>query len=139
MIQKLTLKVYPEGWGRTAYRVIEVGDQMTLEKLCSTILDAFDFDHDHLYAFHMDNNVNSRMSEYSFNGWGARESRVNVKLSKFGLVKGQKFVLHYDFGDDWLFRIGVQKVEEAEKVNTKIIKSVGEVDQYPEYDEDGEW
>ena len=48
------LKVYPEGYGRSVYCVCEINDQMTLEQLCWTILSAFEFDDDHLYAFYMD-------------------------------------------------------------------------------------
>ena len=139
METKLTLKVYPTGGGRSAYRVIEVSDRITLADLCGIILVSFDFDDDHLYAFYMDNNARRSMAAYTYEGWGGDNSRVHVKLSQFGLVKGHKFILHYDFGDDWMFHITVQKAEEVENAPTRIIKSVGEVAQYPGCDEDVEW
>ena len=48
----------------------------------------------------------------------------------------QKFLFHYDFGDDWMFIITVQKIEEtSEKIETKIIKEKGFVSQYLDWDE----
>ncbi|MGN0395809.1 MAG: hypothetical protein ACI4EF_10620 [Coprococcus sp.] len=38
----------------------------------------------------------------------------------------QKFSLHYDFGDDWMFTITVQNITEtAEKTVPKVIKEKG--------------
>ena len=55
------------------------------------------------------------------------------------VVKGQKFILHYDFGDDWVFVINVQKIGDSERKKApKLIKSKGQVEQYPDWDEDWE-
>ncbi len=62
--------------------------------------------------------------------------RILSESYKIGLVKGQNFSLHYDFGDDWMFTIHVQKTEEETgKTKPEIIKSVGNLEQYPDYDE----
>ena len=56
---------------------------------------------------------------------------------ELNLRKGQKFSLHYDFGDDWMFTITVSKVSEvSEKAEPCIIKSKGEIQQYPDWDEE---
>jgi hypothetical protein len=52
-MKQYTLKVYPKGQARTAYRVIEISGDDTLDRLCDVILYAFDFDRDHLYEFSM--------------------------------------------------------------------------------------
>lgn len=40
-------------------------------------------------------------------------SSTDIEIDKTGLAKGQKFSLHYDsYGDDWMFTLHVQKVEE---------------------------
>lgn len=69
------------------------------------------------------------------------EPSVKIKLDKLNLVKGQKFSLHYDFGDDWMFTINVQKITEVPKAAKPcVIKEKGQIEQYPdlddEYDED---
>lgn len=49
----------------------------------------------------------------------------------------QKFSLHYDFVDDWMFTITVQNITEtAEKVAPNMIKGKGSIEQYPEWDEE---
>lgn len=61
------------------------------------------------------------------------------KLDKIGLVLKQKFSLHYDFGDDWMFAITVQKITEtSEKAAQTVIKEKGSIEQYPEWDEEEE-
>jgi hypothetical protein len=51
-------------------------------------------------------------------------------------MKGQNFTLHYDFGDDWMFTIHVQKIEvEIEKSAPHVLKAKGEIEQYPSWDE----
>ena len=51
--------------------------------------------------------------------------------------KGQKFALHYDFGDDWMFTITVLKINEVQKnFNPRIVKSKGSIQQYPDWDKE---
>ena len=50
-----TLKVYPNGLGKSVYRILKISGSETLDELCRIILDSFDFDDDHLYEFCMDN------------------------------------------------------------------------------------
>ena len=37
---------------------------------------------------------------------------TNTRLDKLELEKGQKSILHYDFGDDWVFEILVKAVHD---------------------------
>ena len=135
MANLYTLKVYPPGMAREIYRVIQISGRETLDTLCHTIIVSLDFIDEHLYEFCMDNRM---YSDYSYqsdpeNG----ELSTRVKLDKIGLVAKQKFSLHYDFGDDWMFVITVQKIEETqEKVAPKVIKEKGVIEQYPNWNED---
>lgn len=63
MVNQYVLKVYPLGLGREVYRTLEICGESTLDQLCETILAAFDFFHEHLYEFCMDN----KMFSESFN------------------------------------------------------------------------
>lgn len=141
MNNQYTLKIYPAGRGREVYRTIEICGSDTLDQLCSTILDTFDFIDEHLYEFCMDNRM---YSEYSYQSDPeAGKPSTAVRLDKIGLSKGQKFLLHYDFGDDWMFTISVMKITEIEAYHKPaVIKEKGTVKQYPEYDDewdDDEW
>lgn len=123
------MKVYPAGRGHDIYRNIEICGNSTLGQLCQVILKAFDFIDEHLYEFCMDNR---RHSEHTYRsnpeGYG---STVDITLDEVGLCKGQKFILHYDFGDNWMFTITVSKISEVqEDFKPRIIKSKGSIQQY---------
>ena len=61
-MSRYTLKVYPAGHGREIYRTIKISGKETLDRLCEYFLDAFDFIHEHLYEFCMDNRMYSEDS-----------------------------------------------------------------------------
>ena len=136
-MKKYTFKVYPDGRGRDVYRVIEIAGSRTLDDLCDFIIaTAFDFTHEHLYEFCMDNKRHSDNC-YQCQPYDSSPS-TQIAIDKIGLVKGQKFSLHYDYGDDWMFKISVQKIEDVNgRIASAIIKSKGKVKQYPD-DEDEE-
>ena len=137
MNKQYLMKVYPAGRGREVYRYIEICVDNTLNQLCQIILEAVDFIDEHLYEFCMDNRM---YSEYSYQSDPeGDEPSTDITLDELRLSKGQKFSLHYDFGDDWMFTITVSKINEIpEKMESRIIKSKGNIQQYPDWDED-EW
>ena len=142
MGKKYTMKVYPAGMSRTVYRVLQISGKDTLDKLCRVIISSFDFIDEHLYEFCMDNRMYSDCSFQSDPDYG--EPSTKIALDKLHLEKGQNFSLHYDFGDDWMFTIHVQKIEEEEKKTTPIVlKAKGEIEQYALWndsdEDDEEW
>lgn len=135
MEKKYTLKVFPAGLGREVYRVIEITGEHSLDDLCDTVLKAFDFDNEHLYEFCMDNRKYSKYSYQVNPEYGAPSTRV--KLDKMGLQIKQKFLFHYDFGDDWMFTISVQNITETPgKAAPAVTKEKGFIQQYPEWDDE---
>lgn len=115
--------------------MIEISGNHSLDDLCRAILSAFDFIDEHLYEFCMDNRMYSDYSYRSKPEYG--EPSTRVKLDKIGLEIKQKFSLHYDFGDDWMFTITVKNITEtAEEVAPNVIRGKGSIVQYPEWDEE---
>ncbi len=136
--KQYTMKVYPAGMSRTVYRVLRISGKETLDRLCGLIISSFDFIDEHLYEFCMDNRMYSDFSFQSDPEDG--EPSTKIALDKLDLEKGQNFSLHYDFGDDWMFTIHVQKIEEEEKKSDPIVlRAKGEIEQYPSWDEDDDW
>lgn len=135
MANSYRLKVYPTGQSRDVYRVLEITGNHTLDDLCGAILDVFDFIDEHLYEFCMDNKM---YSDHTYQSDPEDDSpSTNIEIDKIGLVKGQNFSLHYDFGDDWMFVIHVQQIEPGAKKNTvRLIKEKGHIEQYPDWDDD---
>ena len=130
MSKQYSIKVYPAGMGREVYRNIEICGDETLDRLCQIILEAFDFDDEHLYEFCMDNCMYSENSYQS--DPEEDDASTDIALDKLKLNKGQKFSLHYDFGDDWMFTITVHKINEVEEsFEPRIVKSKGQILQYP--------
>ena len=109
----------------------------TLDRLCQIILESFDFTDEHLYEFCMDNRM---YQEYNYHSDPEEdEPSTKIILDELRLVEKQKFSLHYDFGDDWMFVITVKKISKvAEKTEARITKSKGHIQQYPVWDEN-EW
>ena len=133
MSKQYSIKVYPAGMGREVYRNIEICGDETLDRLCQIILEAFDFDDEHLYEFCMDNCMYSENSYQS--DPEEDDASTDIALDKLKLNKGQKFSLHYDFGDDWMFTITIHKINEVEEsFEPRIIKSKGQIQQYPYLD-----
>lgn len=116
-------------------RTIRIGGSATLDDLCDVMLRSLDFDHDHMYQFCMDNRP------YSNNGYISGKGRDGMpstreKLYRAGLKTGQKFLFIYDFGDDWMFQMEVlSAVNESGNIPAEVLESVGEVEQYPVWDE----
>ena len=130
MSKQYSIKVYPAGMGREVYRNIEICGDETLDRLCQIILEAFDFDDEHLYEFCMDNCMYSEDSYQS--DPEEDDATTDIALDKLKLNKGQKFSLHYDFGDDWMFTITVHKINEVEEsFEPRIVKSKGQIQQFP--------
>ena len=131
---KYTFKVYPKGRGREVFRVFTMSGEYTLDDLCGYILDEFDFSNEHLYEFCMDNKPYTGNS-LEFCDMAGR-THTNIPIQNLNLQKGQKFTLHYDYGDDWLFIIHTQSVDVADTEEApRRLKAKGSVEQYPDYDD----
>lgn len=138
MYNQYSMKIYPVGRGREVYRNIEICGDRTLDQLCGAIMDAFDFFDEHLYEFCMDNRMYSDYA-YQSNPEGDEPS-TRIKLDEMGLRPKQKFSLHYDFGDDWMFAITVSKIMEVEEsFPTRLVKSKGSIEQYPDWEDEDEY
>jgi hypothetical protein len=123
------------------YRHIQINESATLLKLHFTILEAFGFDDDHLHAFFMNNSAWDEDAEYvspHMELEGARGFSDRAKLSKFHLVKGDKFLYIFDFGDEWRFQIRVLRVVDELVKTPAVLKSKGQVSQYGDNEEDGD-
>ena len=128
--------------GKKLYRVIAIGSKDTFDDLHNAIQDAFDFDHDHLYAFFIDG---KRWSQSGNTFWSPHNDEGipadAVEIGTAGLFEGKSFLYLFDFGSEWRFNVTLESIvpRESEPENAKIIESVGEnPDQYPDQNSDYE-
>ncbi|MCG8640427.1 MAG: plasmid pRiA4b ORF-3 family protein, partial [Desulfobacterales bacterium] len=101
------------------------------------------FDDDHLYMFSMNRKRYDREGYYH-PGYDGRKNATKVKIYNLGLKVRNKFLYLYDFGDEWMFDIVVQKIEQSKaKTLTFVTEGKGEIYQYPDWEdevwEEEEW
>ncbi|MDR3223615.1 MAG: plasmid pRiA4b ORF-3 family protein [Methanobrevibacter sp.] len=116
------------------YRVIEINGKDTLDNLSNAILNSFNFTHEHMYLFSMDDNPYGD-NTYQLNA--NSDKSTNVSINDIKLVEEQFFLYLYDFGGEWMFSILVEKISSESKYNEpKVLESKGKLEQYPDEDED---
>lgn len=119
--------------GTGCYRHLRISGSKTLHDLADAILGAFDFEHDHLYAFFMDNKWWSDENAY-YSPYDSETPVANkIKLEKLCLSKGQSFKFLFDFGDEWGFQCKVLQILDEATKETEIVRMKGESpEQYPD-------
>lgn len=123
-----------------AWRTIVISSQDTLDGLHGAIQEAFDFDNDHLYAFHMDGKRTSRKQIMDPRAEESAPSAADVALGELGIFVGQTIRYIFDFGDYWNFDVKLTEIRDAPHVEQPVVlERHGEnPQQYPDYDEEEE-
>lgn len=123
------------------WRRIEIDSKMTLEQLVDTILDVFEFDKDHLYAFYFRDRFGNLVEVNSpFAREGVDTTEIEIGELPLEINSYLKFV--YDFGDYWEFWLRLEKIDQTDiKLRQpKITESHGKAPkQYPSWDEDDDF
>jgi hypothetical protein len=102
------------------WRRIAIPAALTLEDLCAAILDAYEFDRIHLYEFvyrsrfGLDERIQT--PEYAE---GVDASAVCV--GDVPLPVGKSMVFRYDFLDDWLFTVLLERIDPPDATVTKPV------------------
>jgi hypothetical protein len=120
-----------------AWFVIEMRADQTLHDLHHAILDAADFDEDHLYSFYMSGQAWDKAAEYS-RGPDARHSS-NERISNLPLRMKQRFLYLYDYGDQHEFDVQIiaASADTPRGRYPKIVERHGKMPpQYPDWDEE---
>lgn len=126
--------------GTGCYRHIQISSSATLFRLHQAILNAFEFEDDHMHAFFMDNKRWSQEDCYvSSKSEPTDRLTKRYSLEKAGVAKGKKFLYLFDFGDEWVFQCKVLRELDEKTDIPGVVRSAGEApEQYPQYDEDWE-
>lgn len=123
-----------------ATRTLEIETRDTLVGLASAILDAFDWDHDHLYEFALTGDLEDArfiLPRRDEEGWRPPElaaleedddeeppapdeaDPMYSPLGAFGLRVGNEFIFRFDFGDEHHFQVKVLEVRETKRKGTR--------------------
>lgn len=129
--------VFKASLARNCWRRIEISGEMDLEDLSTTILNAFDFDHDHLYQFTYKNRFGTlthACHPYMDDSLHTDE----ILIGDIPLETGNSMTYLFDFGDRWKFNVKLERIDPVDKKmkGPRIIESYGEApEQYPSWDE----
>lgn len=131
------------------YRDIELPENTNLYSVAKAILDAFEFNFDHLFGFgnkpgyyHSNIQYELKTEDDLYALLGEENTRGDVKKTTiaevpfFTQTKDKMYFL-FDFGDDWSFEIELRDFQEVKKDKEYpvILKVNGEApEQYPEWD-----
>lgn len=118
-------------WRRLALR-----SEKNLEFLSHSILDAFDFDNDHLYCFEYRNHRGQLESVYHpfMEKWPVVDE---VAIGNLPLEEGQSMLFQFDFGDNWEFDVFLERIEPMDETRqeTELLEVHGEApEQYPNWE-----
>ena len=119
------------------WRRIALSSDMTLADLSGMILDAVDFDSDHLDMFRYKNHL-GRTVEATHPYADGYPCTNDVQLGDLPLAEGASMTYIFDFGDWWEFDVQLEKVEaDRSRQNYEaILEGHGEPPlQYPNWDD----
>jgi hypothetical protein len=121
------------------WRRIAITGQSDLADLADCIIQAYDFDGDHLYAFDLVGRDGQKLSIDSPECRDGDAFADETAIGSLPLDEKQSMLFHYDFGASWRFKVVLEKIVpgDTEIAVPEIVESKGEAP--PEYGSDDEW
>jgi hypothetical protein len=109
-------------------RWIAVSSSMLFEDLCQTILEAFDFDFDHLYQFQFKDRYGLRQNINHPFVENEPPCTDDIRIGEAMIQPATPMTFLYDFGDNWQFDVTLERIDPVDKnlKEPKIIKAHGE-------------
>lgn len=130
-------------------RVVEIKDKQTLYDLHMFIQQLFEWDNDHMFSFYLGEKLFDRDNEYSANPLGEHygssygkqsKSAADKELRDLNLPVAFSFWYLFDYGDELVHKITVERIREMEseeKGFPKLIDKIGNVpSQYGVFEEE---
>ena len=118
--------VFKAALNKTLWRRIAIPAHAELDKLSSAILNAYQFDHDHLYRFIYRNRFGG---EQEVNHPYMEEPPLasEVRVGDLPLQAGESMIYNYDFGDNWRFVVTLERIDPPDpKLKTpKLLEKQG--------------
>jgi hypothetical protein len=129
--------IFKVGLWKGLWRRIAAPADATLEELASAIVDAVEFDHDHLHMFTYRSRFGVEERVYhSFMDEGPWTDEVQVGDTPLKI--GQTMAFLYDFGDQWEFEVALERVDDGMAIEKPVVlEAEGQSpEQYPVWDGD---
>ncbi len=128
--------IFKVSLAKDLWRQIAVPGDIPLDFFSHTILDAFDFDHDHPDRFTYTDHFG--VSRHIYHPYMEKErSSAEVRVGDLPLTSGQSMTYLFDFGDEWLFEVKLERVDPPNSEITRpvILEEYGAApEQYPSWE-----
>ena len=119
------------------WRRIVASANVGLEQLADAVLAAYNFDNEHMYQFELRDPKGNGIQIVGPNIKDAEYFADEFRVGDVPLVVGDSMILHYDFRDDWLFKVNLESVDEIDGRKAKSIKVTEKSGSAPkQYDHD---
>lgn len=127
-------------YNKTIWRKIKLPATATMDDVHNEILDAYQFDDDHLYSFFTDGKKWSKHCIASPNDISESPDASKIQIGSIGMLKTQPLLYLYDYGDEWMFTVVLEEIDEQNTQNFEpyLIEAKGESPQQYFYEEDEE-
>lgn len=104
--------VFKVALGAECWRRIAIPGDASLDQLAAMILDAFNFDHDHLYRFSYRDRFGLTVEiDHPYLAGDSEHTLADeVKVGELPLAPGMRLDFLYDFGDHWEFALHTESV-----------------------------
>ena len=96
------------------WRRIEIPGELSLESLAAAILNAFDFDNDHLYHFEYRDQRGQKIEIVCPQINDASQWADEVAIQDLPLAEGSTMIFVFDYGDNWQFTLKLESVTEVD-------------------------
>jgi hypothetical protein len=108
-----------------AWRRIAAPDDATLDELAHAILDAFEFDHEHLYCFEL-RQINGRKLRIACPYENdAAALTDDVVLGELPISEGGTMTMIFDYGDSWHFNVKLEEVNSSTEIGPPCVIAKG--------------
>ncbi|WP_436717912.1 hypothetical protein U8335_15010 [Roseiconus lacunae] len=106
-------------------RIIAPAD-VVLDELADAILLAFRFDSEHLYQFELREAAGNSINIVGPHLEDARYFADEMRIGEVPLLIGETMIFHYDFGDDWRFKVTLESLQEGKLSAIKVTAKSGQ-------------
>lgn len=117
-------------------RTFEVEGNHTLFNLHMDIQYAFDWDNDHMFSFYFGGKLFDKENEYSGSPLGDHvvsemgtpsKSAAKTQIRDLGLTAGSTFLYLFDYGDELVHEVVVEKIRDKDDGDKKLPTVVSEI------------
>lgn len=104
----------------TIWRRIKIQGTECLDTLAVVILNAFNFDYDHLYEFSYTDNFGVAQV-IADPRCGEPLDADEIQIGDIDILLGDLIEFRYDFGDDWKFKVQIEKIDPELKIKKPTV------------------